>query len=808
MLLEFSFCFIYMRFCNRKGPLNDINPFEALRKLSSSSLDWELLEILLAGLIFRRSTTSVGIRAWSLRRSMDCGRSAVDDDRSRKTRLAVDDDRRQGRWVVDDARSRISFYQAQSKKSLDQVDRNLDRICETLQSIRRMRMSSAIIPRHSSSSIPSPASRRRHPSRHTPTIADDYAPLELPLKWRDSPPLPPTSLRPQQTENPLGSRECAPGVKLDLFRSDLLASAINPQPVACCVHGEPAAFSALHTTGSCPPMRGPSTRPRKTLPAAPTPFSPSVLHTSCVQTDLKRPDKTNYVPPFASDSKCRFEDDMEQSETHIVSNVDMNDDEGSSSDLLDRETDADSTTAQLIGTRLVRQYSIPLDSQIPDPTHTADTSIPSDHSSSITGVNGFAEDIQDPAYPECTELPHSRIYSYQTSISSDYSDAIFLEGNIGVESPHLSSRDFAPPTLLSLSDPTTSDDANMEDGFAPLPATGTTAGELPNSVDIRIHVPKPPPRPPDQTDSVVYPTPPPAHVRSDPGCSREKDDDPTFEVTSRRTHTWIAPLNSNVDWCCEVHLQLVCRAYTRAGSVQRSDRYVERSRRKKLNEYPVWIQHFYLPVEHHAADVVFLVKDSDIVGTQLIGSVSIPAEWIYSSKKVEGVYPILGSNGKPCKPGATLKLSIQYVSIEKQGMYYQGVGLGADYGGVPGTFFPLRKGGKVTLYQDAHITDGCLPDLMLDQGGHYEHGKCWRDIFEAIRQAWRLIYITGWSVFHTVKLVRDAGFGTDCTLGDLLKSKSQEGVRVLLLVWDYPTLRSILGYQIDGVMSTHDEETR
>ncbi|XP_020675547.1 probable alpha,alpha-trehalose-phosphate synthase [UDP-forming] 7 [Dendrobium catenatum] len=113
---------------------------------------------------------------------MYCRRSAVDDDRSRKTRLAVDDDRRQGRWAVNDARSRISFYQAQSKKSLDQVDRNLDRIRETLRAIRRMRMSSATIPRHSSSSLSSSAPRKRHQSRH------DYPPLELPLRWRD--PLP------------------------------------------------------------------------------------------------------------------------------------------------------------------------------------------------------------------------------------------------------------------------------------------------------------------------------------------------------------------------------------------------------------------------------------------------------------------------------------------------------------------------------------------------------------------------------------------------------------------------------------------
>lgn len=128
-------------------------------------------------------------------------------------------------------------------------------------------------------------------------------------------------------------------------------------------------------------------------------------------------------------------------------------------------------------------------------------------------------------------------------------------------------------------------------------------------------------------------------------------------------------------------------------------------------------------------------------------------------------------------------------------MYHNGVGAGPEYRGVPGTYFPLRKGNKVTLYQDAHAPDGCLPDLRLDHGMHYVHGKCWRDIFDAISQARHLVYITGWSVFHTVCLVRDAGYGSDCTLGDLLKTKSQEGVRVLLLVWDDPTSRNILGFQ-------------
>ncbi|XP_043716588.1 phospholipase D beta 1-like isoform X2 [Telopea speciosissima] len=230
------------------------------------------------------------------------------------------------------------------------------------------------------------------------------------------------------------------------------------------------------------------------------------------------------------------------------------------------------------------------------------------------------------------------------------------------------------------------------------------------------------------------------------------------------------------------------------------------------NGNPVWLQHFDVPVAHYAAEVHFLVKDNDVVGSEIIGVVGIPVEQIYSGAKVEGTFPILNDNGKPCKPGAELSLSIQYTPIDRLSIYHNGVGSGTDYHGVLGTYFPLRKGGKVTLYQDAHVPDGCLPtNLKLDHGMLFEHGKCWHAIFNAIRQARRLIYITGWSVFHEVSLVRDAACASDrsdCTLGNLLKSKSQEGVRVLLLVWDDPTSRSILGYKTDGIMQTHDEETR
>ncbi|VFQ84022.1 unnamed protein product [Cuscuta campestris] len=226
------------------------------------------------------------------------------------------------------------------------------------------------------------------------------------------------------------------------------------------------------------------------------------------------------------------------------------------------------------------------------------------------------------------------------------------------------------------------------------------------------------------------------------------------------------------------------------------------------DENPTWMQHFNVPVAHYASEVHFIVKDDDVVGSQLIGTVAIPVENIHGGGKVEGFFPILSSNGKPSKAGAILSLSIQYTPMEQLNIYHFGVGAGPDYTGVPRTYFPLRNGGKVTLYQDAHVPFGSLPNLELEGGMRYVHGQCWTDIFNALRNARRLIYITGWSVWHKVRLVRDDSSLEECSLGELLKSKSQEGVRVLLLIWDDPTSRNILGYKTDGVMATHDEETR
>ncbi|XP_073025857.1 LOW QUALITY PROTEIN: phospholipase D beta 1-like [Primulina eburnea] len=231
----------------------------------------------------------------------------------------------------------------------------------------------------------------------------------------------------------------------------------------------------------------------------------------------------------------------------------------------------------------------------------------------------------------------------------------------------------------------------------------------------------------------------------------------------------------------------------------------------KNTENPVWEQHFHVPVAHYGAEIQFVVKDSDVVGSQIIGAVGIPVEELISGVRIEGTYPILGANGKPCNEGAILSLSIQYITIENVPvpLYHGGVGVGSDrtFQGVPRTYFPLRSGGKVTLYQDAHFDDHMFPTLYIAGGKEYVPGSCWHDIFVAISQARRLIYITGWSVYHLVQLVRGDSNVTNSTLGEILKAKSEEGVRVLILVWDDPTSRSLLGYKHEGIMDTGDEDT-
>ncbi|XP_021908338.1 phospholipase D delta [Carica papaya] len=237
-----------------------------------------------------------------------------------------------------------------------------------------------------------------------------------------------------------------------------------------------------------------------------------------------------------------------------------------------------------------------------------------------------------------------------------------------------------------------------------------------------------------------------------------------------------------------------------------------RTRVIKNSQDPHWNEHFIIPVAHPVREFEFQVKDDDLFGAELIGSAKFSAQNLVNGEFISGWFPLLDSTGKPPKPDASIFLEMKFIPFDKNPVYRRGIACDPEQQGVRHTYFPLRKGSQVTLYQDAHVPDGMLPEIQLDGRKVYKQQKCWEDICYAISEAHHMIYVVGWSVFHKVKLVREPSRplprGGDLTLGELLKYKSQEGVRVLLLVWDDKTSHDKLGISTAGVMQTHDEETK
>ncbi|KAK3014997.1 hypothetical protein RJ639_007250 [Escallonia herrerae] len=212
---------------------------------------------------------------------------------------------------------------------------------------------------------------------------------------------------------------------------------------------------------------------------------------------------------------------------------------------------------------------------------------------------------------------------------------------------------------------------------------------------------------------------------------------------------------------------------------------VARTRVLPNSQNPRWNESFHIPLAHPVVYLEFQVKDDDVFGAQVIGTALIPAARIATGELISGWFPVLAASGKPPKPDTALKVELKFTPCDENELYEHGIAGDPAHLGVRHTYFPLRKGCAVTLYQDAHIGHAVkLPKIELDGG--------------------RSLTI--------VKLVREPTRplprGGDLMLGELLKYKSEEGVRVLLLVWDDKTSHDKLLLSTGGVMQTHDEETR
>ncbi|KAK3133350.1 hypothetical protein QOZ80_6AG0535410 [Eleusine coracana subsp. coracana] len=221
---------------------------------------------------------------------------------------------------------------------------------------------------------------------------------------------------------------------------------------------------------------------------------------------------------------------------------------------------------------------------------------------------------------------------------------------------------------------------------------------------------------------------------------------------------------------------------------------------------PAWNQSFRLHCAYPAAPVTFTVKNQHLFGAGVIGAGSVPAACVASGELVERWLDLRGGEHAHATHTPRLRVGLRFTDVERDPCWDAGVRV-PGFAGVRPAFFPERTNCHVTLYQDAHLSDAFEPRVRLGDGSSYRPARLWEDLYAAIRDARRFVYVAGWSVSTGITLVRDAGEeGVVTTLGELLKRKADEGVAVLVMPWQDQTSVSFLGNQ--GLMRTHDEETR
>ncbi|CAL8469780.1 g9322 [Coccomyxa elongata] len=227
---------------------------------------------------------------------------------------------------------------------------------------------------------------------------------------------------------------------------------------------------------------------------------------------------------------------------------------------------------------------------------------------------------------------------------------------------------------------------------------------------------------------------------------------------------------------------------------------------KEQSYDPVWNEVFDIFVADQEEYVWLTVKDADSIGAPTMGLMRVPVAALVQGQAFEDWFPLIDTVMKPLKHGAAIRATISFRSVFADPDFKPG----SFNRGVPYTYLPMRDGCRLTLYNDAH-QEPDTPPIQLPEGGNFQPRGAWTDIHEAICNARHLIYIAGWSIYDRITLIRDSNkpmFPSGVpTLGELLKKKAEEGVRVLLLVWDDQTsLNSPL--LRNGLMATHDEDTR
>lgn len=222
---------------------------------------------------------------------------------------------------------------------------------------------------------------------------------------------------------------------------------------------------------------------------------------------------------------------------------------------------------------------------------------------------------------------------------------------------------------------------------------------------------------------------------------------------------------------------------------------------------PAWDESFHLYCAHTSPDVTISVKNQLPVSAEVIGRAKIPVSQILTGQPIEGWFDLFNDEGHK-RHKAQIHIRLQFSDVSTDPCWNSGIKV-PIFSGVTNVYFPQRTGCNVTLYQNSHLSNDFRPKIHLS-GGLYHPPRLWEDLYNAIVEAKQFIYVAGWSVNVNITLVRDPDRmipgAENVTIGELLKRKAEEGLTVLVMVWQDRTSLSLLGNA--GLMQTHDEETK
>eukprot|EP01134_Creolimax_fragrantissima_P001672 CFRG1672T1 len=207
---------------------------------------------------------------------------------------------------------------------------------------------------------------------------------------------------------------------------------------------------------------------------------------------------------------------------------------------------------------------------------------------------------------------------------------------------------------------------------------------------------------------------------------------------------------------------------------------------------PVFDYSEEMSVCHKSDEILFKIKDQDTSGSTIVGECTLTTQLVKNcSELTPFVMPVI-LQGKFSDKKIQTKM---FIKVQFTEVAYN------DEPEVPKVYWNGHTNGHVRLFHDAHVLEEHKQEIPLSNGTNYNDTSLWELVYERISNAKKLIYINSWAVFQEIRLVRDR---PSPTLGELLLKKADEGVEVVIMVWDEAL--SISYMNDDGLMGTHDEE--